>query len=481
MMARPTDWWPLAESDPVPGDPQRISEQAAHLASTAQEISGQVARLRAIAAGQSAEQGLHAEKLKSASSDVAGGLEKVVGRYQKTSAALSGWVPELEYAQSQSLKALAQAQDAAARQRASQPVTRPAGYQETPQDRQDDQTRATALSQASSDLAAARQMLSNATSYRDQKGSETRHKIESAINDGVSDYWWDKFKGFISKWAWFIGDVCTLLEIFATALAFVCLFIPGLNFIDALLWASFFLTLAASIGRGVLAATGSGSWLDFGLDVLALGTFGISKALSGALKAGAEGAVREGKGLLTAQWLQKFYGANRMGTKVAEMVEGWVMEALPDSSKLGRFAQLVAAGKVGGGLEDWENFSKIATIFGKLDVVTPGIARAMNAARATVVGLRISSGVSLGDSLVSLIGGGAPISVNGGVWRLPLGEIPGIGPWLKATISDNWDKLESATTKGLTTEQVNFLLKLLHFTPLDPAVSAFHWSLGGGW
>jgi type VII secretion system ESX-1 substrate len=480
-MARPVDWLPLGDSDPVPGDPQRISEQAAHLASTAQEISGQVARLRAIAAGQLAEQGLHADKLRSASSDVAGGLEKVVGRYQKTSAALSAWVPELEYAQSQSLKALAQAQDAASRQRASQPVTRPAGYQETPQDQQDDQTRATALNQASSDLAAARQMLLNATSYRDQKGSETRHKIENAINDGVSDYWWDKFKGFISKYAWLIGDVCTGLEILATALALVCLFIPGLNFIDALLWVAFGMTALATIGRGVLAATGSGSWLDFGLDVLALFTFGASKILSGALKAGAEGAVQEGKGLLAAQWVEKYFGANRMGTKVVDMVEGWVMEALPDSSRLGRFAQMVAAGKVGGGLEDWENFSKIATIFGKLDDVTQGIARAMNAAKATVLGLRISTGLSLGDSLASLIGGGAPISVNGGVWRLPLGDIPGIGPWLKAVISDNWDKLESATTKGLTAEQVNFLLKLLHFTPLDPAASAFHWSVGGGW
>jgi hypothetical protein len=144
-MARPTDWSPLAGSDPVPGDPQRISEEAAHLASTAQEIEGQVARLRAIANGNSVEKGLHVDKLKSASSDVADNLDKVVGRYQKTSVALIGWVPELEYAQSQSLKALAQAQDAAARQRASQPVTRPAGYQETPQDQQDDQTRATAL------------------------------------------------------------------------------------------------------------------------------------------------------------------------------------------------------------------------------------------------------------------------------------------------------------------------------------------------
>ena len=101
-MARPTDWSPLADSDPVPGDPQRISEQAARLASAAQQIQGQVSQLRAIEAGQSEERGLHVDKLKSASADVAGSLEQVVGRYQKTSSALSAWIPELEYAQSQS-------------------------------------------------------------------------------------------------------------------------------------------------------------------------------------------------------------------------------------------------------------------------------------------------------------------------------------------------------------------------------------------
>jgi hypothetical protein len=43
-MARPTDWWPLADADPVPGDPQRISEQAAHLASTGAATTGMAPR-----------------------------------------------------------------------------------------------------------------------------------------------------------------------------------------------------------------------------------------------------------------------------------------------------------------------------------------------------------------------------------------------------------------------------------------------------
>ncbi len=213
----------LAGSDPVPGDPQRIGEEAAHLASVAQEIQGQVARLRAIATGHTVEKGLHVDKLKSASADVADSLDKVVGRYQKTSAALSGWVPELEYAQGQSLKALAQAQDAAGRQRANQPPTYPSVYKETPQDKQNDQSRANALNQANADLAAARQMLDNATSYRDQKGSDTRNKIENAINDGVADQWydcfasaWDSFSNWVTQHADLIKKIADIAGLIAS-------------------------------------------------------------------------------------------------------------------------------------------------------------------------------------------------------------------------------------------------------------------------
>jgi hypothetical protein len=481
-MARPTDWSPLASSDPVPGDPPKILEEAAHLASTAQEIQGQVARLRAIASGQSVERGLHVDKLKSASSDVADNLDKVVGRYQRTSAALSAWVPELEYAQSQSLKALTQAQDAAARQRANQPIPRPSNYQPTPQDTQQDQQRQTALNQASSDLAAARTMLNNATSYRDQKGSDTRNKIENAINDGVHDSWWDKFKGFIGQYASWIANICTVLEILALVLAVICLFIPGLNIVDALLLAGFFLTLAATVGRGVLAATGNGSWLDFGLDVLALLTFGASKILSGMLKAGAGAAVNEGKGLLAVQYVEKFFGPFAGKTigqaRALEWATQFAGEDLPklftEGGDLGKFAKVLAAVKAGGGLEDWENFGKIATLFGKFGDASTSITSAMNLARGTITGLRISAGLSFGSALAALFGGGGAISgPNGEVWRIP--HIP--------VISDFWDRLEKDTTTdgGLTTDQANFLVNLSAITPLGPAAWTFRWALGGGW
>ena len=112
-MARPTDWNPLGlEADPVPGDPERISQEAAHLGSVAATISNEVAALRKIAAGgaDGALKGQYAAKIHSAASDLAGQLEKVVGRYQKVSSALSQWVPDLEHAQSQSITALNQAE-----------------------------------------------------------------------------------------------------------------------------------------------------------------------------------------------------------------------------------------------------------------------------------------------------------------------------------------------------------------------------------
>lgn len=481
-MARPTEWSPLASSDPVPGDPPKIIEEAASLASTAQEIQGQVARLRAIASGQSVERGLHVDKLKSASSDVADNLDKVVGRYQKTSAALSAWAPELDYAQSQSNKALTLAQDAAARQRANHPILRPSNYQPTPQDQQEDQARATALNQANSDLAAARQMLNNATSYRDQKGSDTRNKIKNAINDGVHDSWWDKFKGFISQYSAWIQNICTILEIIATILAIICLFIPGLNVIAVLLWIAFAATLLATIGRGALAATGNGSWLDFGLDVLALLTFGGSKILSGALKAVAETAVEEGKGALAAQYVGKFFGPfvgrligeGRALEVTTQFATEDLAKLLPEGSKLGYFAQVLAKVSAGGGLDDWENFGKVAAVFSKVGDASPAVADAMNFAKGTIAGLRISAFLSFGSAFTSLLGGGGAINAdNGTVWRLP--PIP----WL----SDHWDQLEKATTTdgGLTTDQANFLVDLSAITPLGPGASAFRWALGGGW
>src|SRR5260370_36831841 len=92
-VARPADceWHPLAlDSDPVPGDPARISDEAQHLANVTTEITCQVAALRKIAVSGD-EVGQHADEIRSSAGDLADQLDKAVGRYQKVSSALNGW------------------------------------------------------------------------------------------------------------------------------------------------------------------------------------------------------------------------------------------------------------------------------------------------------------------------------------------------------------------------------------------------------
>jgi hypothetical protein len=111
-MGRPPgyQWQPLGlDADPVPGNPAAISQDAAHLASVARTIDGQIAALHKIAS-DGTEIGQHADKIRLTARTLAGSLQAVATRYALVSSALSGWVPDLEEAQSLSVQALNQAE-----------------------------------------------------------------------------------------------------------------------------------------------------------------------------------------------------------------------------------------------------------------------------------------------------------------------------------------------------------------------------------
>jgi hypothetical protein len=112
-MGRPSDWAPLGcARDPVPGDPDAVSAEAAHLRGVARQITGQVIALRAIgaSAGSGSMAGAYGRKLQAAAGDVAGQLTQAAVRYERASAALEQWVPELADAQAVSLRALTMAE-----------------------------------------------------------------------------------------------------------------------------------------------------------------------------------------------------------------------------------------------------------------------------------------------------------------------------------------------------------------------------------
>lgn len=334
-MGRPAgyQWRPLGlDSDPVPGDPARISQEASHLSSVAAEIANQVAVLRKISS-DNAEVGQHADTIRSEASDVADQLSKLVGRYQKVSSALNGWIPELEQAQAMSIQALNQAEGPY--QKLNQTVALPSGNNLTAQQKQSVQNYHTAMTQAQSDLNAAQALLTKATTMRDSAGSHTADLINKACDDGMRDHhsFWGSISGFFTHvfswvaghWSQILADVCTVLEVVATVLAIaafiIAQFIPGIDIlVDGLVIASMIATGAALGGRIALAATGHGSWLDVGIDAFALLTFGLGRLAGAAARTLLPELQAGSKTAMLTDLLASDSKAGAMLTKYAEMM-----------------------------------------------------------------------------------------------------------------------------------------------------------------
>jgi len=279
-MGRPPgyQWQPLGlDADPVPGDPQAISAEAAHLLSVARTITGQIAAMRKIASDET-EVGQHAEKIRTTARSLAGSLQAVATRYAKVSSALSGWVPELEQAQSLSIRALNEAEAPYAQ--LNQAVTLPSGSDLTSAQKQEISSYHTSMQRAQDQLDAAKALLTRATTLRDTQATYCAAKINQASNDSLTDHesLWGDITHAVASYAWIIKDACMVLEVAAAVLAVIALFATGAGWLIA----AFALTALALAGRTVLAATGNGSWLDVAADTVALATLGISGGITGA-------------------------------------------------------------------------------------------------------------------------------------------------------------------------------------------------------
>jgi hypothetical protein len=78
-----------------------------------------------------------------------------------------------------------------------------------------------------------------------------------------------------------IEGACKVLGVIAMAACLVALVVPGLNILAAGALAAGSLSL---LGHSALAATGNGSWVDVGMDVFALATFGAGRFLGPGIK-----------------------------------------------------------------------------------------------------------------------------------------------------------------------------------------------------
>ena len=280
MSRRPTDWSPLAGSDPVPGDPDEVERAAKSLADMAEEITRQTANLTRLATveGWDAEAG---RTFADSAGELSGQLGKAHGRYATTAGALRGYAPELRHAQSVADAALAEAKQAQVSVNANRPPDYPPAGSPTAAQVSAERQRQYAYDDGVDALRAAQRKLTDATDHRDEHAGRAARTIRDSIDqDGLKDSWWDEFTNWVSEHADLLRAIARIAELVATILSVIALvvaFIPVLNFLTPVLLGLAALASAiALVCTTLLALAGEASWTDVGLALLSVAAVGLS-------------------------------------------------------------------------------------------------------------------------------------------------------------------------------------------------------------
>jgi hypothetical protein len=431
-MGRPPgyQWQPLGlDADPVPGDPQAISEAAGYLASVARTVDGQVAALRKIAS-DGTEIGQHADKIRSAASGLVGSLQAAATRYAQVSSALSGWVPDLEEAQSLSVQALNLAEGPYAT--LNQAFALPPGASSKPLSMQQDiQNRQAAVQRAQSELGAAQAVLARAVGLRDTQAAYWAAKINQASNDSLTDHeslWGDITGGFdelVGAVAWEIKDVSTVLEILATvagiAAFIIAQFVPGLDVVvDGLVLGAFLASGVAAGGRAALAVSGNGSWRDFAFDAIALVSFGIGRGAGLVAEKAVPAAVAAAKSAYTAELLTDISvdgprsamlgkWAAQVGTDAVTMAKQVAQSApsLAKGAELSGFAKVMASlGALG---DESSNYAKLIWLARRFTTPITDLSDFGTLAKTSLGVAGISAGAGAATGITGTVLGGVEI------------------------------------------------------------------------
>ena len=454
-MGRPPghQWLPLGlDADPVPGDPQKISQEAAHLSSVAQTINGQIAALRKIAS-DGTEIGQHADKIRSAASSLAGSLQAAATRYAAVSSALSGWVPDLEEAQSLSIQALNQAEGPHAT--LNQAFILPPGASLKPLRMQlGIQNHQTAMQRAQNELDAAQAVLARAVSLRDTQAGYWAARISQASNDSLTDHeslWGEISSGFdelVGAVAWEIRDVATVLEVLATvagiAAFIIAQFVPVLDVaVDGLVLGAILATGVAASGRAALAASGNGSWRDFAFDAIALASFGVGRGAGFAVAKIVPEVEAAAKSAYTAELITDVAVdgprsvmldrlATMLGTdsvSVAQRVAQFT-PSLANGAELSGFAKVMAS--LGGFGVEPSNYAKVIWLAGRFTTPITDLSDFGTRAEFALGVAGISAGAGAATGIAGTVLGG--IELDWGKEPIVKLDIPPVYHWYSTNL-----------------------------------------------
>lgn len=230
--------------------------------------------------------GEYVSSIREPAQQIATNLGRVSGRYREVGSTLTSWGPELTGFQNETDRLWRDADTAQYQIETNQPLpVQPTDSVVAAEaDAQDARARERRRLDAIADLAQAQRRLSDVRRRRDDRARAVAAAIRDHIDDAITDSWWDNVKDFFDDHADTIKEITTVLGYIGMACLVISLAIPGLNIISAIALGAGIASLA---GNSALALTGNGSWIDVGLDTLALATFGVGKIIGPGSKLGA--------------------------------------------------------------------------------------------------------------------------------------------------------------------------------------------------
>lgn len=310
-MARPTDWNPLASSDPIPGDPGVVRQAAQNYADVAEAINTARDRLNAITFKGKSH---HIDELRGKCEDLVVQIKQASSRCSGAAGALKTYAGALEGAQAKSLPILKEAKEAQGDQRRwkqeewdqyyrHQRTTNPVERSRAESDYRAAQSKRAA---AEGRIAQARERLKAVIKERDEAGNRAADALrETSRNSPLKDTFWEKVQNVISDVGkWLEEHVKPLLDKISVVLAIATIAVTVLTG-GAPAWLLLIGAGVAAVSTAVNMAVNAGkvadgkmSWGEFllrtGVDVVttAASFAGVGKAASAA-KGAVEGATKE--------------------------------------------------------------------------------------------------------------------------------------------------------------------------------------------
>ncbi|MDG9691028.1 putative T7SS-secreted protein [Streptomyces mutabilis] len=271
---RPVDWHPLAEKDPIPGEPEDIRDEVTRMKDLASTLREQAGILRQAADGD-ALKGKYADKIREKSGDLEKRFRETAARYERVVGDLGDWANKLEGFQERAdgiLRAAKQADEEHAAEVKKKEAEAKENGDEPP-----------AEADPNSHLASYHRQLNQVISDRNSSAQLYAKNIGEDISDIIKDSDWENFKDWVHEHADTIKSIVEILSYAATLIGAIALLCTPVGWVaTAIMVATISLTSLVLAGHTLLALSGDGSWADVAMDVFALATLGFgSVAMKG--------------------------------------------------------------------------------------------------------------------------------------------------------------------------------------------------------